>query len=532
MRIVLANISFEMGKKMVTTNWRRCEHIGIGYIGAMCEKDGHQVKIINGQYSFLSLDEMFKQIKTFDADLIGISYYESQTDNTRRLLKMCKELPNKPFTILGGHSATFNATKLIRDWSELDFVAIGECELSFPEFVRAIEDRRPLTDVKGFCFRQGSEIVSTGYPEKVADLDDLPYPIRPSGDKSLKMTCILASRGCYAKCSFCSTIPFYRGHKGKQIRARDPVAVVDEIEHVVKTQNAYQWLFNDDDFFVTERLRPGWIDTFVEEIEKRKLDILFNFNCRVDEVDPEVFLQLKRAGLVGVYLGVESNSDDTLGIYNKGTSSDLNVRAINTLRKMRIDCWFGNIMFNPMTTMEDIQKDIDFFETVKYHRYFNYSYPISCYVGVLEVYRGTPLHKMLAEKNALDEDNVVVQYRFLDERTDAFFNVLQEWKRHVGPLVDQDPIYMIKIANKAENPSLATRVHIAARKYMKLDFEVFCRIHSLIKDENISIDDAVRKAQELIDEKVIIIKQIDLKLGNLREEANSFLNLMPVEYSA
>ena len=71
------------------------------------------------------------------------------------------------------------------------------------------------------------------------------------------------------------------------------------------------------------------------------------------------------------------------------TSPEKNIEAINMLRKLRIDYWVGNIMFHPFTKMEDIEDDINFFDNIKYHLYFNYSNQVSCLAGKLKIYRGT-----------------------------------------------------------------------------------------------------------------------------------------------
>ncbi|MFO7562611.1 MAG: radical SAM protein [Enhygromyxa sp.] len=514
------------------SKFRRQEHLGIGYVGAACAQAGHEVEVVNAQYECLSVDEVLARVAGFEPEIVGVSLYESQIPDTRAFLRGCTALARRPLTAVGGHSASFNATTLIREWDELDLVAIGEAELSFPRLLAAIEAGEWPARIPGFCFRDGDQVVSTGYPDKVPRLDDLPYPLRPAGYKGLAMTNISASRGCHAACTFCSTIPFYQGHRGKQIRSRDPVAVVDEIEHVVRTQGARHIFFTDDNFFVNELIQPGWISAMCDEIERRKLDIIFNFDCRVDEVDRELFGRMKEVGLVGVFLGVESDSTTTLGLYNKKTTPVQNLRAIEILRSLRIDYWFGNIMFHPFTKMPDIGADIAFLRGINYHRYFNYAYPLSCFAGVLEVYTDTPIHRELERRGAVKRAGVVVEYDFLDPRTNGFYQLIQEWHPYLEPLVARDAIFLIEIANSMGRSDLAAAVHKVSRRYMRVDFELFSNMHAAVGDTAVPLAQAVANARELLDAAKPVVIELDRRLRALELEILPILERARAERGA
>ena len=517
MKLCLINLKFESNE---ITNFRRQEHTGLGYIGAVCKNAGHEVYIINAQFENIDKCEVLRRIVEYKPDVIGISVYEELLSDTVSLIENIKENDSNTTVIIGGHYATFNSENLLKSIPGIDFIVLGEGEISFPRLLSAINKSQSPDTIKGISYRQGSNIISTGFSDSVDNLDDLPYPIRAEIDRSDKITNMSASRGCYGNCSFCSTNSFYRKHNCKSIRTRNPLKVVDEIEYIVKNFKAYHIFFTDDNFLVNEKLNPGWINTFVNEVENRDLNIVFNFDCRVDDIDEELFAKLKKIGLIGVFVGVESNSAKTLELYNKSTSRSKNIEAINKLRKLRIDYWTGNILYHPLTTLEDIYDDIKFFEDIHYHLYFNYSNPVTCLAGRLKIYRGTDIFDKLSELNILKNNELTCEYNFFDDRIDAFFNFVQTCKKLISPLVELDSVFMVETANKAGKADLASKIHSISRKYMKLDFIMFKTAHGYLHFENQTIDDFMISSRELIDKNIPIINELYTELKKLKEQVD------------
>lgn len=514
MKLCLINLKYENGE---ITNFRRQEHIGLGYIGAVCKNAGHEVKIINAQFDNIDKDEVIRKVKEYGPDVIGISVYEELLNDTVSVINCIKEMDNSPTIIIGGHYATFNSENILKAIGGIDFIVLGEGEISFPKLISAIEKNQSFATIKGISYRDGNNIINTGFSESVSNLDDLPYPLRAEMDRSNRVTNVSSSRGCNGNCSFCSTNAFYKKNSCKSIRIRNPRSVVDEIEYLVKNYCAHHIFFTDDNFLVNERINPGWINVFTSELENRKLNIVFNFDCRVDDIDEELFSKLKKAGLIGVFLGVESNSAKTLDLYNKSTTKMNNIDAINKLRKLRIDYWIGNIMFHPLTTLEDIQDDITFFQDIHYHLYFNYSNPISCLAGRLKVYKGTDLFDRLYKLNKLEVSDLICEYHFADDRVEAFYNFVQTCKALISPFVELDPIFMIEIANKAERIDIASKIHSISRKYMKLDFELFKTAHEYLCYKNQTVDDFKISSKELIDKNIPLIDELYDRLKQLKK---------------
>lgn len=506
MKLCLINLKFERGN---ITNFRRQEHIGLGYIGSVCQQEGYEVNLINAQFSSMELSEVKERIIQQRPKVLGLSMYEELLGDSIELLQYVKsQIPDIIITV-GGHYATFNAENLTQRIPEIDYIAAGEGEISFVQLLRALESGDSVDDIKGIWYNRDGEFHCNGMAEVVCDLDKLPYPLREKIDRADKITNISASRGCYGNCSFCSTKAFYQNEESYRLRIRKPVSVVDEIEYMVKRDNAYHFFFTDDNFMITEILEKGWIQAFVQEIKKRDIHIVFNFDCRVNDVDKELMKQLKSVGLIGVFLGVESCSPNTLKLYSKSTSNELNVKAVSILRRARIDYWIGNIMFHPLTTLEDITYDIIFFNQIHYCLFFNYSNPIMSLAGKLKVYKGTAIYEDLIRRGYIQDDGLTSTYEFVDSKVSQFYDFICEAKTVVSNLVELDPIFMIEMCNKNELTDLSNEIHTISRKYMELDFELFCKAHSFLMEnddnENFHVytkqimEDARNEADELFE---------------------------------
>lgn len=511
MKVVLVNLKFEKGK---ITNFRKQEHLGLGYIGAVCQQSGHQVCIINAQFDDIENDTIIQRIVEQNPDLVGFTVYEELIHETIQILQQVKKWADIPI-VIGGHYATFNTRILMETIPEIDYINLGEGEQSFTALVNALDSSVKYPEFEGVCYRKQGEIVNTGNSRMCMNLDTLPYPMRAVIDRRYRITNISASRGCYGQCSFCSTHSFYLKHKQPAIRIRDAVEVVKEMEYLVKTQNAYHFFFTDDNFMVNERLHPGWVNQFVTEILNRKLDVVFNFDCRVDDIELSLFSKLKQAGLIGVFLGVESNAESTLKLYNKGTSSQQNYQAITQLRRLRIDYWIGNIMFQPYTLLDDIQKDIDFFERIKYCLFFNYSNPVSCLVGRLKVYKGTDIYNRLMADGKIVDEGLECRYEIQDPKVDALWEFVQRYKPNVERLVELDPIQSIELANKSDNQALSSKLHEISRKFMRADFDIFKCAHNFLSTH--AVVDFQEYSQELLNKS-------KAEFSNLYEELSGYVS--------
>lgn len=69
-----------------------------------------------------------------------------------------------------------------------------------------------------------------------------------------------------------------------------------------------------------------------KELKRRNLKSKFAIECRANDVEKENFRALKEVGLVSVFLGIESGSNNVLKRYNKEIMKEIN--SLSDLMKL------------------------------------------------------------------------------------------------------------------------------------------------------------------------------------------------------
>ena len=147
------------------------------------------------------------------------------------------------------------------------------------------------------------------------ELDDLPFPLwnemlTEKYKASLlfgnyKTVPIIATRGCPYSCfKYC----VYPLQQGRVVRQRNPQKIVDEFEHWKKNFGIKMFIFRDPVFSIN---RKHTIE-LCNEIIERKIDVNFIIETHLRILDDELVAILKKAGLQGVKVGIESSNTDVL----------------------------------------------------------------------------------------------------------------------------------------------------------------------------------------------------------------------------
>jgi radical SAM superfamily enzyme YgiQ (UPF0313 family) len=186
-----------------------------------------------------------------------------------------------------------------------DAVVRGDPERVVDALVPVLLGETPL-DGSGFERRWG--VITNAQVARVEDLDalpDLPYHLVPvekyryhGFGRGVRYAAVFASRGCPFKCYYC---PYPAGFGGR-IVARDPAKVVDEIERLRARFGVGGVLFRDQ-VFTHDRQRTLRL---CDEMIRRRLDIGWVVETRLDRVDAELLRKMKEAGCVRIHYGLES----------------------------------------------------------------------------------------------------------------------------------------------------------------------------------------------------------------------------------
>jgi radical SAM superfamily enzyme YgiQ (UPF0313 family) len=162
----------------------------------------------------------------------------------------------------GGHYPSLKYNEVLQIIPQLDFVVLFEGEYTFLELARSIYVGQDWKHIDGIAYRENSSIIANPLRPLEKDLDNFPLPVRqPLKEYTLgkKYATLLASRGCYYDCSFCSCREFYSRGGGPVKRVRRPEMVVREMELLHEQKDCSIFMFQDDDFPVAHNRGKTWV---------------------------------------------------------------------------------------------------------------------------------------------------------------------------------------------------------------------------------------------------------------------------------
>ena len=317
--------------------------LGIGYLASVLKEKGWEVEVIDGQ--ILTFKDYERKIREIKEGVVGISITIKQIKEAERIVKIIKNINPEIPIVVGGPGVVVIEMGLSS--LKVDLIVKGEAELEIDEiFKKAIEEKNKET--------QTPEIIRGQFP---LDLNALPFPDREilktreylnvwkrnTGMTSISM---ISSRGCPFSCIFCD-----KYISGRKFRARSPANVVDEMEYLAEKYQPDDIFFYDD-LFVYDRER---VIEICQEIKKRKLEVFWSAQARVDRIDEEMLKEMKRAGCKELYFGVESGSDRILKYLKKGFKRVQIIEAFNLCHQIGIRPGMYLIVGIPGETREDIE---------------------------------------------------------------------------------------------------------------------------------------------------------------------------------
>ena len=243
------------------------------------------------------LNDYIEKIITLNADIVGFSLYWTNCPVTYWIVKQLKDRGIKSKLIAGGPltmESWYDAPEMFDYWVK------GEAEQTVLDFLEKIEHQD--ADIP-------RKLIST---TPRLDIDSLPFPDYTDYDFGLYKTphgvSAEISRGCVAKCSFCTETHFwkYRYRKSKDI--------VDEIEYQMKVYGSTYFWFIDS--LVNGNLKE--LQQMAEKIIDKKLKIKWQGYARCDgRMDQLYFRTLKESGCELLNFGIESGAQKVLDLMQK-----------------------------------------------------------------------------------------------------------------------------------------------------------------------------------------------------------------------
>lgn len=358
----------------------RYQHVGLGYLAAMLEREGFSVKVINAKLERMNFGETLEAIRCIDPDVVGITAMTHEINVAGRLADEVKLWHSDIVIAVGGVHVTALPEETLSAYRSFDFGIIGEGEHVFCAALRLLEKKDfDFSKLTGVVYHEGSLVKLSKPAQRIIDLDSLPFPSWRQFPKATEYI-IITSRGCPFSCIFCMQA------LGRQVRKRSPENVVQEIESVIVTRRPSRFLFYDETF----TLEKGRVDKICDLIIKKGLNkkIRWAVTTRVDSVDRDLLLKLKEAGCNHIEFGIESGDQKILESIQKKITLTQAQEAVVLAKKMGFHTEGAFILGHPHETLATAYRTIHFAARLN---------PDIIQLGIMVPYPGTEVGRLARE---------------------------------------------------------------------------------------------------------------------------------------
>ncbi len=350
------------------------------------EETGFETDFLDAGLEGRGYDETIRHCAQYDVIIISTSTHTFLQDTA--VLEDIKKINEQCITIVHGPRPSF-LTESVLDSKEIDMAVKMEPEYILRDVCRFLAAGTDAwKEVKGIGFRNGdSKVINDPHP-MIQNLDEIPFPDRtllPDNvdyfnpvAKRNPMTTILTSRGCPAKCTFCLS-PYFFGNK---VRCRSAENVLEELELI--SRQGYKEVFFRDETFTAFKKRNMVI---CEEMLKRKIDLTWVCNARVDLIDKEMMALMKKAGCHYIKFGIESGSQRILDTIQKGYVMEDAHKAFENAARAGLKTHAHFMIGHPGETVEDVKLSLKLMIKLK---------PTTISCGIMMLYPGTPQFKLLS----------------------------------------------------------------------------------------------------------------------------------------
>ena len=332
-------------------------------------EEGFDVRLVDAPARKLGKEEVIKDTKKFNPDLVVVDSNFSSLRNDIDVVVSLKEFTGAKTVLVGPPASQFSERILQND--SVDMVARFEYDFTLKEIAKAIENGNGFKEIKGISYKENGKIVHNPNREFTTseDLNTMPFVSKVYKehlnikDYFLSQSLypevqIFTGRGCPHKCTFCSWPVTLMGRK---YRARSAENIADEFEYIQDELPEVKEIFIEDDTFT---LNKKLVREFCEVIRKRKIDITWSCNARAD-LDYETLREMKKAGCRLIIVGYESGSDEILKNIKKGVTTKQMKVFTKDAKKARLMV-HGDFIFGlPGETKETADKTVKFIKELK-----------------------------------------------------------------------------------------------------------------------------------------------------------------------
>lgn len=332
------------------------------------------------------------------------AYYQVSRQITRHIHEDT-DLP----VLWGGMHPTLMPEQCAED---AELVLKGEGELALLDLADRLRDGRDIRDTPNVWLKgDDGQLIRNALRPLVTDLDSLAWrdytthddkflifgnaviPGDPMhGDPVFQM---MGSRGCIYKCSYCYNSTYkkdvYPGQKW--FRVRSPQSMVAEIRDARRHWDMKRIRFDDEVF----NFQKDWLDEFCD-LYPREIGLPFEIFIEPKLVSEDRMTQLRDAGLMSVYMGIQSSERVTGHLYDRRVKNSTINDIADLYHRLGIKPHFQLIFDDPVSTEGDKQA---LFEMVS-----QFPRPFDLYLFSMTVFPGSELNHKLLQSGLISEYDI------------------------------------------------------------------------------------------------------------------------------
>ena len=447
-----------------------------------------------------SLENMVAEMVTYKPAIVGVSVKMFTFDEFEKLYSLLVEriFPiYRPLVVVGNSVAHFSGKEILAKYDVI--IALGEGEVAFPYLYEFALGRIKLEEVPNIMYLRDGKCTCSHYEyfdiRKMTEADRRYSKIYYDRGGEVY---IEGSRGCaYCGCNICECRDFLGSH-GQQFRWRDrPLnSLIAELRKL-ESMGINKVTFSDEDFLGRDKYGLERALKFAGMVIEEGVQVSFRINARVrsiyngrDTAEMKTFRYkvlsaLKDAGLIKIFLGLESGSQTQLDRYGKGFHLNDFLQAKKLLDGIAIEYELGYICLDPLMSMEELDESLVF---IREHRCIGCISSIykelrlqkgnKSYMHKIREYEMTHYVSLIGPLNMNEQIYPVIKYA--DERIDVIKHLMDNYESETYKLY----YYLRIVTQYAENDnedSFTNMFHESMRKIKMNDYELLVGLITGIK---------------------------------------------------
>ena len=259
------------------------------------------------------MEQILQDIYKRKPDVIGFSCYIWNISYVKVILADIKKVLPDVKIWAGGPEVSYHGEAFLKEEPAVDLVMMGEGEITFAHFLKALLEGEDLKQVPGLMVRNADgTFTDTGF-RQVMDMSQIPFPYAFMDMKELEHRIIYyeSSRGCPFSCAYClSSID-------KKLRFRSLDLVLPELEWFLQAK-VPQVKFVDRTFnFKKSHAMAIW--QYIRDHDNGVTNFHFEIAADLLDKDELDLLSTMRPGLVQLEIGVQSTNEKTLEAIRRKT---------------------------------------------------------------------------------------------------------------------------------------------------------------------------------------------------------------------